>query len=940
MLRMHQFSSSAGLTQYFTTALKGEYYSHDAERTALWRGEAAKRLGIEGQAVTEEVFERLATNRHPLTDERLSPRTRADRTAGYDVNFHVPKGVSVLHAMTGDERIVEAIRCSVAETMAEIETHARTRVRRDGADTERTTGNLVWGEFLHTTTRPVGGVPDPHLHVHCVVFNTTYDAHPDEQRFKAAQFREINRHMPYFEAAFDARLAHRLNAMGYATQRHSKGWDLAGIDYEIREKFSRRTREIEELATQLGITSAKQKAELGATTRQHKVASLTRHELEQRWRDRLNAEQHREIRGVARGEGRSRDRTLTPQGALDRAIEHHFERDSTAGEFRLLEQALRVGVGQVTPEEIKDAAIRDQRLIRAAVDGQTLLTTRDALKEEREMVAFAKDGRGNCPALRGQQPWTIRTDQLNDHQRSAIEHILTSQDRVILVRGGAGTGKTTLMRAAVDAIEARGKPVVVVAPTAEASRGVLRQSGFAGAETLQRLLTDPSLQRRAKGGVLWCDEAGLVGTPEMRQLFEVAKQQEARVILSGDCKQHAPVARGDALRLLESHGGIKAAEVLAVVRQQGTYRAAVEAMSRGRFDEGIAILDRMKAIKEIEGGDRPVEMARDYVQTIRTGRSCLVVAPTHAEGAAITDLIRAELKRAGTLAQDERVITQHVDLGLTAAQKKDAAGYEPGQIVRFHRTVGGTRGGRGFKAGTAVEVVGQDDQGRVQVRGVAVGVGGDDRVRILPVEHAKAFTVFEARTLRLAVGDRLRITRNGWTWPGDRSAAGGGRGLHKLNNGSTYRLAGFTPEGHLRLDNGWIVHRDFGGVAHGYTTTSHAAQGKSVDRVLISQGWASAQAASSEQLYVSVSRGKHSVALYTDDRQALIDAARRQSARHAAIEVADAAAREPTDRRRREHVLMLQRLKQYEHRRTLQQGRSRQAAALASLLRRRFDRGR
>lgn len=930
MLRMHQFTSSAGLTQYYAKALRGEYYRHDAERTALWRGEAAKRLGIEGQAVTDEAFERLATNRHPLTEERLSPRTRVDRTAGYDLNFHVPKGISVLHAMTGDERIVEAIRQSVVETMAEIETHARTRIRRDGADTERPTGNLVWGEFLHTTTRPVGGIPDPHLHVHCVVFNTTWDQ--AEERFKAAQFREINRHMPYFDAAFDARLAHRLNALGYATQRHSRGWDLAGIDHEIREKFSRRTQEIEELAAKLGITDAREKSELGARTRERKIESIPRPELEQRWKRRLTPGQHEQIDRVARSHTESRDRQLSPEHALDRAIEHRFERDSAVGEPRLIETALRYGVGRVLPEQVKDVASRDPRLLRAVVDGQTLVTTREALKEEQAMLAFAREGRGVCPALQRDRPWMPRSGLLNDHQRKAIEHVLTSQDRVMLIRGGAGTGKTTLMKEAVDAIEARGTPVLVVAPTAEASRGVLRQSGFEKAETLQKLLNDPSLQRQAKGGVLWCDEAGLVGTADMRRLFDLAKAQGARVILSGDCKQHAPVARGDALRLLESHGGITAAEVLAVVRQKGTYRSAVESMSRGRFDDGIATLDRMKAIKELDDGDRQVEIARDYVHTIRTGRSCLVVAPTHAEGAVITDLLRAELKREGKLSQDERLVTQHVDLGLTLAQKKDATGYEPGQIIRFHKAVGTLRWGQRFDAGSAVEVIGHDDHGRVKVRDLAAQAKshGKDQVRTLPVENAAAFTVFEPRQLRLAVGDRLRLIRNGRAMAGD----------HKLNNGSAYRLVGFTESGHLRLDNGWTIHRDFGGLAHGYTTTSHAAQGKSVDRVLVSQSSASVAAASAEQLYVSVSRGKHGVTIYTDDRQALIDSIRRQSARHAAIEVADANARISPERQRQQHRLMLQRLRQYEHRRAMQQTKARETRTLAALVSRRFDRGR
>ena len=140
--------------------------------------------------------------------KRLTPRLKSDRTVGYDFNFHVPKSVSLLYAMTRDDRILNAFRDSVDETMQDIESEMSTRVRKGGKNENRITGNMVWGEYVHFTSRPVNGVPDPHLHAHCFAFNTTFDE--KEQAWKAGQFRDLKRDAPYFEAAFHARFAHRL----------------------------------------------------------------------------------------------------------------------------------------------------------------------------------------------------------------------------------------------------------------------------------------------------------------------------------------------------------------------------------------------------------------------------------------------------------------------------------------------------------------------------------------------------------------------------------------------------------------------------------------------------------------------------------------------------------------------------------------------------------
>ncbi|MDX1971285.1 MAG: conjugative transfer relaxase/helicase TraI [Candidatus Sumerlaeia bacterium] len=97
------------------------------------------------------------------------------------------------------------------------------------------------------------------------------------------------------------------------------------------------------------------------------------------------------------------------------------------------------------------------------------------------------------------------------------------------------------------------------------------------------------------------------------------------------------------------------------------------------------------------------------------------------------------------------------------------------------------------------------------------------------------------------------------------------KGGNRLHNGQLYQVKEFTQEGDIVLNNGWKVPRDFGYMSHGYVMTSHASQGKTVDHVLISQGMESWGAANREQFYVSASRGKKSVKIYTDNRDELLE---------------------------------------------------------------------
>ncbi len=122
-------------------------------------------------------------------------------------------------------------------------------------------------------------------------------------------------------------------------------------------------------------------------------------------------------------------------------------------------------------------------------------------------------------------------------------------------------------------------------------------------------------------------------------------------------------------------------------------------------------------------------------------------------------------------------------------------------------------------------------------------------VRWKSPEH---FSVYRQEKLPLAAGDMIRITGRG-------KADG-----HTLENGMLYRVKGFDDKDRVVLANGWVLPKEFKHLTHGYVSTSHSGQGKTVDHVLIAMGSDSRGAINAEQFYVSVSRGRYSAKVYTD----------------------------------------------------------------------------
>ncbi|MGK4567330.1 MobF family relaxase [Flavobacterium sp. 3HN19-14] len=855
--------SRSAAKQYFKEALsKSDYFLGNQELPGFWQGRLAERLNLDGVSM-QKAFDALCDNLNPHTGKNLTPRTDENRTVGYDINFHCPKSVSIFHAFSGDNHILNAFQQSVTKTMHLIEADTQTRVRLQGRYEDRQAHELAWAHFTHQTARPVNGMsPDPHLHSHCFVFNATYDE--TEGRIKAAKFQDIKRDMPYYQAHFHKNFSDKLAELGYGIRKTGLSFELDGVPEAVIGHFSKRTDEIGRIAEEMGITSAKGKDAIGAHSRAKKQAGSTMEALCEAWREQI---QDLEVGKEARQELRGTEaKVLTPyegKDCIDQAKHHSFERASVIAERRLLAKAYSQAIGTgLSSKEIDDVLASDKSVIRVLDGGQMKCTTKEVLLEEKQMVELARKGKGAIKPLYAEAPQLGVTGK----QAAAVAHVLTTADRVSIIRGVAGTGKTTLMVEAVEKMNAAGKQVIVAAPGTDTANNTLPKAGFGNAMTVARLLSDPSKQEQLKNQVLWIDEAGQLGTQDMLKILRVAQESNAQVILGGDTRQHAAVVRGDALRVLNTVAGIKAAEVNKIYRQQNlVHKEAVAELARGNVATAFEKLDQMEAIKMTDPKDPTKDLVDDYIASVKNGEEALLISPTHAQGDEVTAKIRERLREEGLLGKRETMTRQLRNLNMTEAERQDARNYTEGDFVKFNQNA------KGFRRGSQWEIVAAgEDIVRLQNR--------DGETGILPLAKAGKFGVYLAQDIGLSKGDKMRFTDNSFDLNGKR-----------LNNGTIAEVVKVA-EGKIFLQNkvsgnNYEVRQDCGLLAYAHCMTSHASQGKTVDKVFIYQPGSTFGATNAKQFYVSVSRAKQGVTVYTDDREELLEHAMKLGDRQGALEL-------------------------------------------------------
>jgi conjugative relaxase-like TrwC/TraI family protein len=961
MLRITPMKNTAAAKKYLRDGLsKSDYYSGSEPISGTWKGECAKLLGLSGQVVDRKVFDLLCDNLHPTEQVQLTTRYRDDRKPFYDFTFSAPKSVSILWSTTSDTKlrmeIETAMRAAVQQTMELGEKELTlSRDQRSGRTIYNQTGNILYTEFLHDTTRPVGGQPDPHLHIHVAVFNLTFDDKiidpnkPQTKTFRSMEFHEYAKFRSYLEAIHHSKLANLLQQqIGLDLYNTHKSFEIKNFTREVIDNFSNRTLQVEQYATVNNIQSAKAKANIASITREHKGEGQTIEQLRTGWRSRFDGPTKKLVDGIwinpsqVLGTKNNSNHLTKSTVALASAIDHHFENSTVMNQRDLISSALNsdlVGTSLETVNKGLDRmkgvdAIENQlhyeanqkrndtlsvtNLIATTRSNkgkqETVLTTSQIIAEEQRLVELIKTSKNDSLGLHTayQLPVSMSPDQ-----DKVFYQVLQSKHSVNYIKGDAGTGKTYLLQNLKLALEGSDdnldgksgnidKTVYAFAPTSITGRKILTEEATQSADTVAKLLMGNSKGQNSiqnsldSNSIVFIDEAGMIGYQQMIELLELRQQKGFHLILVGDTKQHPYMPRGDALRFLEQKADLAPFTLTDNRRQKNNplYKEVVDKLATRDVAGAFDTLDQMGAVKEIEQStNRYNAIAKDYIALVKDSKNwsqarkdIFIVTPTHEEANIITGKIRAELKKAGVIGEKENSTKRNVqnsnqlkpdtsypalqDLKLTTAQKALPLSYHKGQILQFNQNVKG-----GYGIGSQWEVKMNKVTGQCMISELK---NVSEKVQNLPVPYtdAKSFSVFEPREIKLTQGDLIRITTNTTNEQGK-----------KLLSGSSYAIKSITTDpntnsNQITLDNDWTLPKNFGHLAHGYTSTSYASQRRTVKHLIISQSEMSLPASSFQQGYVPASRGKASISWYTDNKEALKKALGVMQQREFGVDVA------------------------------------------------------
>lgn len=365
-------------------------------------------------------------------------------------------------------------------------------------------------------------------------------------------------------------------------------------------------------------------------------------------------------RAIKEGNARHAERADLATSVLDRLT----DQQSTFTDRDLYREICKQSderLGDQLHETVAQCIGRDDVVLLGTDDrGNVRMTTRQMQDMERRMVdqSTARRGEGQHPVDSARLDHHAKKNGLSDEQAAALHH-MSGKDGVSLVEGMAGTGKSTMMKAASEAWQEAGYQVRGAALAGKAADGLEQGAGIKS-QTVHSLLMalDNGRDKLTPKTILCIDEAGMLSSNLTSRLVEHAGKAGAKLVMIGDDRQLQPIQAGGAFKALKDALG--AAKLSTIYRQRDEWaRDAVHSFADGDAGKAIAAYAQRGLVGVgTDADDTKKRLVADWnSQRTDDGRSSIMLAGTRKDVRDLNELARGERVKAGEIEQGERVRT-------------------------------------------------------------------------------------------------------------------------------------------------------------------------------------------------------------------------------------------------------------------------------------------
>ena len=764
-----------------------EYYTAGEEPDGVWFNPKGLFGLADGGKVDSSDFHRLYNGLAPSGGGKLTQNAGSERrSAGLDMTFSADKSISALWAVADPDLRSEierahndAARVALEETV--LRHCAYTRIRNRDGDIEVLPADIAAAMFQHGASRD----NDPQLHTHCVIFNAAR-THRDG-KYRALHQHPVYTWMKAAGAVYRNALAWSLRErLGIRMEQYGKEGEfthIAGIPEDLTGHWSKRRAAIIDAAREMGFTvegNAPRAAAANKITRAGKSPDNDPDIRHARWRSEAEGYVEREAL-IASLLGKSEEITQEQIRALTEVLEdlpYRLTREEAV--FRLADIVERVGNATagllnrdavatsiervlLSPEVVRLTRPPRSAEGRADMAHTRLYSTRHNLQMEqevRDMAAGMAADTGHslsAQAIGAKLAGLLKAGYpLSEEQIAAIRSVTSSEGRVAIIEGAAGSGKTTTLRPIADLYREHGQSIIA---TAVAWRTAVALGNDVDARPF---CVDKLLRLAARGGIeinkdttIIVDEAGMLSTRQAHHILQLSERHGAKIVFAGDTQQQQPVEAGPGLRLIrDAVGSVRVdrirrqkadlEDILTHVQGETpeTARLLANSMAEERRTRILTYYETMKgklvftpwqvaAAEALRDGDAASAIAAhhlrgrfhigydeektltglvddwDRCQRQHPDKSSVVLARTRAEARALSHLMRE--RRFAALPDAERTDTNRADTDrvtvMVSRSTEDERASSPLEIARGDRLrIGATHWEKQLFNGTVVTV--------------------------------------------------------------------------------------------------------------------------------------------------------------------------------------------------------------------------------------------